>query len=170
MSKKRIKEIIRVNQAGELGAIQIYKGQLAVLRNRPISKELQTMLEKEYKHYETFNELIRSYKVRPTLLSPIWKRGAFGLGVITAIMGKKATMACTEAVEEVIIEHYDQQSKYLKDKDKKLSLLTEKFRNEEAEHLDVAKNHDTGSDLFHNTLKKSIGALSKIAIKISEKF
>ena len=169
MVKKRIKEIIRVNQAGELGAIQIYKGQLAVLKNKPISKELHDMLEKEYNHYETFNKLILSYKVRPTALSPIWKSGAFGLGVITAMMGKKATMACTEAVEEVIVEHYQKQSTYLKGKDNKLSKLTKKFCEEEKEHLDIAKKFDTGNSLFHATLKRGIKILSKTAIKISEK-
>ncbi len=169
MKKNRIKEIIRVNQAGELGAIQIYKGQLAVLKNKPISKELNEMLKKEYRHYETFNDLIISYKVRPTALNPVWKVGAFGLGVVTAILGKKATMACTEAVEEVIIEHYENQSKYLKGKDNDLSKLTKKFGDEEKEHLDTAKKHDTGNDLFHSTLKKSIKVLSKTAIKISEK-
>ena len=169
MLRKRIEEIIRVNQAGELGAIQIYKGQLAVLKNKPVAKELREMLKKEYKHYETFNDLILSYKVRPTALSPLWEKGAFSLGVVTAILGKKATMACTEAVEEVIINHYDSQSNYLKGKDNKLSKLTKKFCAEEKEHLISAKNHDTGNDFFHKFLKKSIKVISKTAIKISEK-
>ena len=166
---KRIKEIIRVNQAGELGAIQIYKGQLAVLKKKRVSKELHEMLEKEYNHYETFNKLIIDYKVRPTALSPIWKVGAYGIGVVTAMMGKKATMACTEAVEEVIINHYEEQTEYLKDKDKKLSKTTKKFCAEEKEHLNLAKKHDTGSGLFHKALKCGIKNISKAAIKISEK-
>ena len=170
MSEKRIKEIIRVNQAGELGAIQIYKGQLAVLKNKKVAKELKVMLKKELNHYNKFNDLIREYEVRPTALSPIWKRGAFLLGVSTAILGRKATMACTEAVEEVIIEHYENQSKYLKDKDIYLSKITKKFCKEEKEHLDLAKKHDTGKDPFHKVLKSSIRLLSKIAIKASEKF
>lgn len=168
-AKKKIKEIIRVNQAGELGAVQIYKGQLAVLKNKPIAKELKEMLKKEHKHYDTFNDLIIAYNVRPTALSPIWKAGAYGLGVITAMLGSKATMACTEAVEEVIIDHYNQQSIYLKNKDNKLSKLTKKFCAEEKEHLISARKHDTGSDLFHNTIKKGIKTLSKVAIKLSEK-
>ena len=169
MSKNKIKEIIRVNQAGELGAIQIYKGQLAVLKNKPISKDLRDMLKKENKHYEKFNELILTYKVRPTVLSPLWRVGAFGLGAFTAMMGKKATLACTEAVEEVIIDHYEKQSEYLKEKDTELSKLTKKFCKEEKEHLDFANEHDTGNDLFHKTLKKGIKIISKTAIKISEK-
>ena len=119
------------------------------------------MLKKEYKHYKTFNDLILSYKVRPTFLSPVWKSGAYGLGVITAIMGKKATMACTEAVEEVIIKHYESQSNYLKGKDNKLSNLTKKFCKEEKEHLNIAKKHDTGNDFFHKMLKESIKFISK---------
>ena len=169
MSQKRIQEIIRVNQAGELGAIQIYKGQLAVLKNKKVAKELKDMLKKELKHYNKFNDLIREYEVRPTALSPIWKRGAFLLGVSTAILGKKATMACTEAVEEVIINHYEKQTEYLKNKDKKLCKITKKFCAEEKEHLNLAKNHDTGSGLFHTALKCGIKNISKAAIKISEK-
>ena len=169
MSKKKIREIIRVNQAGELGAIQIYKGQLAVLKNKPIANDLKDMLSKEKKHYDKFNELLNSYEVRPTIFSPIWKTGAFGLGVLTAILGKKATHACTEAVEEVIIDHYQKQTQYLKGKDNNLAKITKKFCKEEKEHLDFASEHDTGSDLFHSTLKKGIKLLSKSAIKISEK-
>ena len=55
---KRIDEIIRVDLAGEKGAIQIYKGQLAVLKNKPLSKEILTMLEKEQEHYKKFVELL----------------------------------------------------------------------------------------------------------------
>ena len=113
--------------------------------------------------------MIVTYKVRPTALSPIWNVGAYGLGVVTAAMGKKATMACTEAVEEVIIEHYEAQSKFLKGKDNKLSKLTKKFSKEEKEHLNTAKKYDTGSDFFHNTLKKCVKLISKTAITISEK-
>ena len=167
--KKKIKEIIRVDQAGELGAIKIYEGQLAVLRNKSISKELNEMLEKEKKHFETFNKLILQYRVRPTALSPIWKIGGFGLGAITAIMGEKATMACTEAVEEVIISHYEKQYKYLKGKDEKLRKITSKFCKEEKEHLNISKSYDTGKDFFHKNLKSSIKMISKIAIKLSEK-
>ncbi len=166
---KKIKEIIRVNQAGELGAIQIYKGQLAVLKKKYISKELNEMLQKEFVHYKTFNKLIIDYQVRPTAFSPIWRAGAFGLGVVTAVMGKKATMACTEAVEEVIINHYEEQTKYLKNKDKTLYKITKKFCKEEEAHLEAARQHDTGSDFFHKTLKAGIKKLTKVAIKISKK-
>ncbi len=166
---KRIDEIIRVDLAGEKGAIQIYKGQLAVLKNKPLSKEILTMLEKEQEHYKKFVELLLEYKVRPTLLDPIWNMGAYGLGVISAALGKKATMACTEAVEEVIIDHYERQAKFLKNKDTALHKITQKFAADEKEHMDLAKEFDTGQDILHRTFKLGIKTLSKIAIRVSEK-
>ena len=167
--RKKIEEIIRVDQAGELGAINIYKGQIAVLKRKKISKELNEMLKVENKHYKKFSELLLEYKVRPTLLSPLWKIGAFGLGVFTASLGPKATMACTEAVEEVIVKHYLKQSDFLKDKDKKLYNITKQFAKEEQEHMNISKAHDTGQDKAHKILKYGIKKISKLAIKLSEK-
>ena len=167
--KKKIEEIVRVDQAGELGAVNIYKGQLAVLKRKKIAKELTEMLQQEEKHYEKFSKLLIDYNVRPTILSPFWKAGAYGLGLFTAILGPKATMACTEAVEEVIVKHYNDQSNFLKNKDKKLYNITKKFAKEEEEHMKISKNYDTGKDLGHTLLKSSIKKISKIAIKLSEK-
>ena len=167
--RKKIEEIIRVDQAGELGAINIYKGQIAVLKRKKISKELNEMLKVENKHYKKFSELLLEYKVRPTLLSPLWKMGAFGLGVFTASLGPKATMACTEAVEEVIVKHYLKQSNFLKDKDKKLYNITKQFAKDEQDHMNMSKAHDTGQDKFHKVLKYGIKKISKLAIKLSEK-
>ena len=98
--------------------LEIYKGQLAIIKSQSLSKEIKKMLKKEEEHFKKFSELLIKYRVRPTVLDPIWKTGAFGLGLLSAALGKKATMACTEAVEEVIIDHYQSQAKYLKGKDK----------------------------------------------------
>lgn len=167
--KNKINQIIRVDLAGEKGAIEIYKGQLAIIKDEALSKDIKAMLIKEKEHYKKFKELLVSYRVRPTVLDPFWKVGAFGLGVVSAALGKKATMACTEAVEEVIIDHYEKQSKYLKEKDKKLSKITGKFALDEKDHMHVAKDYDTGNDPFHRTFKTAVKVLSKIAIKVSEK-
>tara|TARA_Y100000589_G_scaffold329263_2_gene375307 strand:+ start:725 stop:1234 length:510 start_codon:yes stop_codon:yes gene_type:complete len=167
--RKRVEQIIRVDQAGELGAINIYKGQLAVLKRKKISKELREMLEQEETHYKKFSELLLEYDVRPTILSPIWKVGAFGLGVITAALGPKATMACTEAVEEVIVKHYLNQAEFLKNRDKKLYRVTKKFAREEQEHMEISKKHDTGQDKPHKILKNGIKKLSRLAIRLSER-
>jgi ubiquinone biosynthesis monooxygenase Coq7 len=168
-TKNKINQIIRVDLAGEKGAIEIYKGQLAIIKDESLSKEIKIMLKKEEEHLKKFSELIVKYKVRPTILDPVWRVGAFSLGVISATLGKKATMACTEAVEEVIIEHYESQTKYLKGKDENLRKVTEKFAADEKNHMQIAKDYDTGNDPFHRTFKLSVKALSKIAIKISQK-
>ena len=167
--KKKIEEIIRVDLAGEKGAIEIYKGQLAVIKDQYLSREIKQMLKKEEEHFNKFSELLIKYRVRPTALDPIWKTGAFGLGVLSAALGKKATMACTEAVEEVIIDHYQSQAKYLKGKDNTLEKITRKFAEDEKEHMNQAKNHDTGSDIFHNSFKFGIKCLSRLAIKLAKK-
>ena len=134
-----------------------------------MSNEIKKMLKKEEEHFNKFSELLIKYRVRPTVLDPIWKTGAFGLGLLSAALGKKATMACTEAVEEVIIDHYQSQAKYLKGKDSTLEKITKKFANDEKDHMLQAKNYDTGSDVFHKIFKLSVKSLSKFAIKVSEK-
>ena len=168
-NRKKIEEIIRVDLAGEKGAIEIYKGQLAIIKDKSLVKDIKEMLKKEEQHFRKFSELLIQYKVRPTVLDPIWKSGAFGLGLLSGALGKKATMACTEAVEEVIVEHYLEQSNFLKGKDKVLEKVTKKFAADEKEHMEHAKNYDTGSDIFHKSFKFGVKCLSKVAIKISEK-
>ncbi|MDC3023874.1 demethoxyubiquinone hydroxylase family protein [Alphaproteobacteria bacterium] len=168
-NRKEIEEIIRVDLAGEKGAIEIYKGQLAVIKNKALAKDIKEMLKKEEKHFEKFSELLIKYQVRPTILDPLWKSGAFGLGLLSAALGEKATMACTEAVEEVIVEHYQNQSNFLKGKDSVLEKVTKKFAADEKEHMEQAKNYDTGNDIFHRSFKFGVKCLSKVAIKLSKK-
>ena len=86
--RNKIEEIIRVDLAGEKGAIEIYKGQLAIIKNQSLSKEIKKMLKKEEEHFNKFSELQIKYRVRPTILDPIWKTGAFGLGLLSAALGK----------------------------------------------------------------------------------
>lgn len=106
---KAIDEIIRVDHAGELGADRIYAGQVAVLGKTKIGPTLNHMWEQEKKHRQEFERLISEYRVRPTVMTPIWNIAGFALGAGTALMGEKAAMACTVAVETVIVEHYNDQ-------------------------------------------------------------
>lgn len=106
---KAIDEIIRVDHAGELGADRIYAGQVAVLGKTKIGPTLHHMWEQEKKHRQEFERLISEYRVRPTVMTPIWNVAGFALGAGTALMGEKAAMACTVAVETVIVEHYNDQ-------------------------------------------------------------
>lgn len=108
-------EIIRVDHAGELGAVRIYAGQMAVLGNGPMSKTIQHMWDQEKEHRKQFEHLIQKHRVRPTVMTPIWNVAGWMLGAGTAIMGEKAAMACTVAVETVIVDHYNDQLRQIMD-------------------------------------------------------
>ena len=113
--KKLIEEIIRVDHAGEHGATQIYRGQLAIFNeNTEFGKEIKEMAEQEEIHKSTFDELIVKEEVKPTIMFPLWNIAGYALGLGTALLGKKAAMACTVAVEEVIGQHYEEQAEELK--------------------------------------------------------
>lgn len=110
-----VDEIIRVDHAGELGADRIYAGQMAILGNSSMGPTIKHMWEQEKKHREKFEQLISEYRVRPTVMTPFWNIAGFALGAGTALMGEKAAMACTVAVETVIVEHYNDQLRKLMD-------------------------------------------------------
>ena len=114
--RARLAQMVRVNQAGELGANQIYRGQHFVLsRTDPsVKKTIEHMWSQEVRHLETFDKLISRHQVRPTAMRPLWEAGAFAMGAGTALLGTKAAMACTEAVETVIGTHYNDQLRELR--------------------------------------------------------
>jgi ubiquinone biosynthesis monooxygenase Coq7 len=126
------------------------------------------MRDQEQEHLDTFEELLNEYQVRPTLLSPLWNGAGFILGAVTAAMGPKAAMACTIAVEEVIGTHYDKQAKSLKDEDALVETL-ERFRDEELEHRDIAKDHDGEQAIGYPVMRRIIQAGCRAAIKLAER-
>ena len=119
-SKNKIDSILRVDHAGETAAAKIYDGQLAVLKNTPVGPTIQHMKDQEEEHLDTFNRLLVENDTRPTALLPLWNVMGYGLGVASALMGEKAAMACTIAVEEVIGEHYAKQADTLDKSHKEL--------------------------------------------------
>ncbi len=127
-SKNKIDSILRVDHAGETAAAKIYDGQLAVLKNTPVGPTIQHMKDQEEEHLDTFNRLLVENDTRPTALLPLWNVMGYGLGVASALMGEKAAMACTIAVEEVIGEHYAKQADTLDKSHKELKSTLEKFR------------------------------------------
>jgi len=166
--REDINRMIRVNQAGEFGAVCIYKGQLAVLGKTDVGPLLDHMLDQEKEHLEKFSALIVSRRVRPTVLSPIWSVLGFALGAGTALMGKKAAMACTVAVEEVIDEHYArQQAKLGGDQDPELETLITKCREEENEHKATGLAHGAEQAIGYPILSSAIKAGSRLAIWLS---
>ena len=114
--KNKLDKILRVDHAGEVGAAKIYEGQLKVLGKTDVGPMIQHMKDQEKEHLDTFHDLLNEHEVRPTIMLPIWNLAGYGLGVISAAMGKKAAMACTIAVEEVIGKHYEKQANQLTEK------------------------------------------------------
>ncbi|MDJ0935432.1 MAG: demethoxyubiquinone hydroxylase family protein [Kiloniellales bacterium] len=162
--------MIRVDQAGEYGARRIYEGQLAVLGRSPAAATIRKMHEQELAHLETFDRLIAERRVRPTLLQPVWHVAGFALGAATALLGEKAAMACTVAVEEVIDEHYAGQSERLGEDEAELKKTIEDFRADELEHRDIGLEHDAEGAPVYPVLSGAIKAGSRLAIWLSERF
>ena len=169
----RLKEMLRVDHAGEHGAVQIYRGQRAVFEQLPHKKAtaelLREMEEGEQHHLSTFNTLLSERGVRPTLLSPVWHVAGFGLGAATALMGEKAAMACTAAVEEVIEQHYGEQIEELKATEPELSETLQQFRDDELEHKHTAEEHGAKQAAGWPVMRAVIKFGCQTAIRISEK-
>jgi len=167
-----IQSMIRVDHAGEYGAVRIYQGQLAVLKRRKGAERsvetIEHMAEQEQRHLKAFDKLINERKVRPTALEPVWRIAGFALGAATAAMGEKAAFACTAAVEEVIDEHYASQIAALED-DPALKGQIEDFRADEAAHRETALKEGAEQAPGYKLLSETIKAGCRIAIKLSEK-
>ncbi len=168
--KTILDEIIRVDHAGEYGATRIYDGQIAVFgKNSKIGKTIQHMADQEQEHIEKFNDLLIEKRVRPTALLPLWNIAGFALGAGTALMGEKAAMACTVAVEKVIGEHYREQQDLLEDDEKELKKTIAKFEKDELEHHDIGLEHDAENAPGYKVMTKVIEIGCKTAIAISKK-
>ena len=168
--KTILDEIIRVDHAGEYGATRIYDGQIAVFgKDSKIGKTIQHMADQEQEHIEKFNELLIEKRVRPTALLPLWNIAGFALGAGTALMGEKAAMACTVAVEKVIGEHYREQQDLLEDDEKELKKTIAKFEKDELEHHDIGLEHDAENAPGYKVMTKVIEIGCKAAIAISKK-
>ena len=161
--------MIRVDHAGEYGAVRIYEGQLAVLSKRGSAETIRHMAAQEQRHLKTFDRLVNERKVRPTALEPLWRVAGYALGVGTALMGEKAAMACTAAVEEAIDAHYAEQIAQLGDRDPELKSTVEDFRAEEAQHRQLALDHGAEQAPGYKLLSEAIKTGCRIAIKLSEK-
>src|ERR1700761_8141832 len=168
-----IEAMIRVDHAGEYGAVRIYEGQLAVLKHRKgAAASVETiahMAEQEQRHLKTFDRLVNERRVRPTALEPVWRIAGFALGAATAAMGEKAAFACTAAVEEAIDEHYAAQIASLEGKDPALKSTVKDFRADEAAHRQTALDNGAEAAPGYRLLSQAIKAGCRVAIKLSEK-
>lgn len=164
-----IARMLRVDQAGELGAVRIYQGQMAVLGRGAAAAQLRHMAEQERHHLATFNRLIADRRVRPTALSPVWNVLGFALGAGTALLGERAAMACTVAVEETIDAHYAEQRDRLGEDEAALRETIETFRVEEVEHRDIGLARDAEKAVAYPALVGAIKAGCRLAIWLSER-
>ncbi len=172
-SRDEVAGMIRVDHAGEYGAVRIYEGQLAVLGQRPSTARsgdlIRHMAAQEEEHLKTFDRLIAERGVRPTLLRPVWDVAGFALGAMTALLGEKAAMACTAAVEEVIDDHYASQEERLKGHDPELLGIVTRFRADEAGHRETAIQEGAEQAPAYRLLSETIKAGCRLAIRLSEK-
>jgi len=166
---KLLERIVRVDHAGEYGAVRIYEGQLAVLGDSDKADAIRHMADQEREHLEKFNRLIGERRVRPAALMPVWHAAGFALGAATALMGERAAMACTVAVEEAIDEHYAAQAAMLGDDEAELRDTIEKFRADELEHRDTALAHEAEEAPGYEVLSAVIKKGSRLAIWLSER-
>ena len=164
-----VDRVLRVDQAGEYGAVRIYAGQLAVLGRTPAGPVIRHMAATEREHLATFDRLIPERRARPTALQPLWHVAGFALGAGTALLGPKAAMACTVAVEEVIDAHYAKQVAELGDDEPELRDLCERYRQEELEHRDTGLLHGAERAPAYKALTAAVRTASRAAIWLSER-
>tara|TARA_Y100000590_G_scaffold188362_1_gene214697 strand:+ start:755 stop:1288 length:534 start_codon:yes stop_codon:yes gene_type:complete len=172
-NKKILEEILRVDHAGERGAIKIYEGQLLALKtikeDESLKEKIEKMKEHEKEHLEYFEKEIQKRKIKPTYLLPLWDIMGISLGFGTALLGKKAAMLCTASVEEVIEDHYKNQLKNLGNDEMELKAKIEKFKNDEIDHKNIAYDSGATNKGVYSIMDKIIRTGSRIAITISEK-
>ena len=164
-----IHRMIRVNQAGEYGAVRIYEGQLAVLGDSADGPALREMAAQERRHLETFDRMMVERRVRPTVMTPVWHVAGFALGAATALLGREAAMACTVAVEDAIDEHYADQAARLDESEAELKRTVEEFRADELAHRDAALAHGAEAAPAYPLLTRAIRDISRTAIWISKR-
>lgn len=170
--KREIAQMIRVDQAGEFGATRIYAGQVHALGDRgKNAAEIRHMADQEAEHLEAFDAIMAKRSVRPTALRPFWSAAGYGLGAVTALLGPKAAMACTAAVEEEIDRHYSAQIDRLEenDPDPELAQMIVRFREEEREHRDAAIAAGAEQAPAYPLLSGTIRLGCRVAIKLAER-
>ena len=173
ISKNKIEEFIRVDHAGERGAVKIYEGQLLALntlvKDEKLKKTIEEMKVHEKEHCEFFEKEIKKRNIKPTKFLPLWDLLGLGLGFSSTLLGKKAAMLCTASVEEVIDEHYQNQINQLGLDEKDLKKKIIKFREDELHHKNIAYDKGATKKGLYSIMDKIIKTGSKLAINISEK-
>jgi ubiquinone biosynthesis monooxygenase Coq7 len=165
----KLEQIIRVDHAGEYGAQQIYQGQLSVFKNTQHQQIIEHMLDQEKEHLLFFEQKITELKIRPTLLQPFWYIAGYLLGVVTAKLGIKHAMICTESIEEIIDKHYQEQLNIIDNNETVLKQKIDSFRAEEVEHKEIAEKYLDNLSISDNILSYFISKLCLLSISLAKK-
>ena len=169
MGQQKINVIARVDHAGEKGAVRIYQGQSAIFRQTSpeTAQQIEELARHEQEHLDYFDSFLAEHSIRPTIFLPLWHVGGFALGAMTALLGRQASFACTQSVEEVIDEHYSRQIELLDNDDAKLKQAITRFRDDERDHhrQAVEENQDD-----YPLLRGAIALLCRGAIALSSRF
>ena len=172
-TNNKVEEFIRVDHAGERGAVKIYEGQLlalnTIVKDDNLKKTIEDMKEHEIEHCQFFEAEIKKRNIKPTKFLPLWDLLGVGLGFGSTLLGKKAAMLCTASVEEVIDKHYLNQINQLGPEEKEVKKKITKFRQDELDHKDIAYEEGASKKGLYSVMDKIIKTGSKIAIRISEK-
>ena len=172
-TNKKVEEFIRVDHAGERGAVKIYEGQLlalnTIVKNDNLKKTIEDMKEHEIEHCQFFEKEIKKRNIEPTKFLPLWDLLGVGLGFGSTLLGKRAAMLCTASVEEVIDKHYLDQINQLGPEEEELKKKITKFRQDELDHKDIAYEEGATKKGFYAIMDRIIKTGSKLAINISEK-
>jgi len=166
----RLERALRVDHAGEFGAKRMYEGQLAVLGRSPIGATLRRMAAAETEHLRYFEERLVERRVSPSLLLPLWNIAGFALGAGTALLGERAAMACTVAVEEEVEAHYERQRADLDAVEPELARDIARFQAEEREHREIGLAHGAERAPAGDRLTAIIRAGTRAAIRLAERF
>ena len=169
VGKREVARMIRVDHAGELGAQAIYVGQMAVLKDQPSAPLLSEMEQQESEHLQIFDKLMTERGVRPSVLSPLWRRIGYAIGAGSALVGEQTAMAVTVAVEEVIEEHYQQQLEQLGEDEPELRATISEFREDELRHRDTALKNGAEEAPARKLLSRSVKSGTKIAIWLAKR-
>ncbi|MGH7120272.1 MAG: demethoxyubiquinone hydroxylase family protein [Acetobacteraceae bacterium] len=169
LSAALLARMIRVDHAGEYGAVRIYAGQQLVLGRGPKGPLLRHMAEQERGHLAAFSDLLSRRRVRPSALLPLWNLAGFALGAVSAALGERVAMACTVAVEEAIDAHYAAQETALVDTDPEASALIVHCRAEELEHRDIGRANEAERAPAYDLLVAAIKSGCRVAIALSER-
>ncbi|MFK7973473.1 MAG: demethoxyubiquinone hydroxylase family protein [Rickettsiaceae bacterium] len=169
--QQKVQEIIMVNHAGEYGAQRIYQGQLAWTRDSNAKIVIQDMLEQELEHLQFFHLELVNTKTRPTFLLPMWDMVGYGIGAISAMIGTRTSMLLTDAIEEVIVDHYQEQIDYFNKCDPSHPLLPKikQFQQEEEQHMQIAIDHSSRKLPLFNLASRGIKTMCQFAINLSKK-